>query len=402
MRFVKQGTRSGSGLRGLARITAWACWGWLAASIFIWAGMLWFSERSLPFTMLLYGPRWVVLAPLLILAPLALVAAATSAVQSKGKSRSQATLRISGKSLVRSPAQPLLALAGAAAISVFGIMGFRFSPIALATAGLKPPVNNATSPNRIRVLTLNAQGGEVVQYRVGELLARYQPSIMTFEECGRNLASRLMSLKEWHFEKRETLCLISRWPITARDTMPRAAFVQVSRYGYGGAGLVVAYTIQHPLKPIRLVSLHLETARKGLSGVLGSSGIINDETGLPDVNFASAGERFEINSNIRERESERAAIWGARHADVVPVIVTGDFNMPVESSIYRRYWSGLANAFSTAGNGFGFTKFEGRLLRIRIDHILTSPRWFNVRGSWVAEDVGSDHRPLIADLDLLP
>ena len=54
-----------------------------------------------------------------------------------------------------------------------------------------------------------------------------------------------------------------------------------------------------------------------------------------------------------------------------PFLVVGDFNAPVESVIYRRYWGDLRNAFSYAGFGFGSTRLNG-WIRVRIDHILAS------------------------------
>jgi vancomycin resistance protein VanJ len=80
--------------------------------------------------------------------------------------------------------------------------------------------------------------------------------------------------------------------------------------------------------------------------------------------------------------------------------VFGDFNMPLESAIFRRCWSPLADAFSTAGWGFGFTKTSekrGWSYGARIDHVLFSPPWRCLR-CWVAGDIGSDHLPLVAEL----
>ena len=80
------------------------------------------------------------------------------------------------------------------------------------------------------------------------------------------------------------------------------------------------------------------------------------------------------------------------------MLVAGGFNLPVESTIYRAYWRDLRNAFEETGTGFGWSKGEGKLLRIRIDHVLgnaTAPRPV---GTWLGPDWGSDHRPVIADL----
>ncbi len=79
-------------------------------------------------------------------------------------------------------------------------------------------------------------------------------------------------------------------------------------------------------------------------------------------------------------------------------VIAGDFNMPVESATYRRDWALFQNAFSEAGNGFGGTKMTS-WHRVRIDHILYgSP--FHCRHCFVGPDLGSDHRPVIADLTL--
>ena len=81
-----------------------------------------------------------------------------------------------------------------------------------------------------------------------------------------------------------------------------------------------------------------------------------------------------------------------------PVIIAGDFNMPVESTIYRRFWSGLGNVFEDAGFGFGYTKRENRWIRARIDHVLYAERWFDGTAAETGPDVGSDHLPVIAEL----
>src|SRR5439155_5647959 len=78
-----------------------------------------------------------------------------------------------------------------------------------------------------------------------------------------------------------------------------------------------------------------------------------------------------------------------------PVLLAGDFNLPVESAIYRRSWSSFSNAFSTAGLGWGHTKLTS-WHGVRIDHVLAGPGW-QFRRCWVGPDVGSDHRPLIAE-----
>ena len=87
-----------------------------------------------------------------------------------------------------------------------------------------------------------------------------------------------------------------------------------------------------------------------------------------------------------------------------PKILAGDFNMPVESTIYRRYWSRYRNAFTWAGTGFGYSKqteIRGYVYGTRIDHILTDGHWRALR-CYLGPDLGSDHLPLVADLTREP
>jgi len=87
-------------------------------------------------------------------------------------------------------------------------------------------------------------------------------------------------------------------------------------------------------------------------------------------------------------------------------IVAGDFNMPVESSIYQHVWGGYRNAFSSAGIGYGWTqraraKRLATSIGIRIDHILTG-KGVVTRNCEVGPDIGSDHLPLLADIEVPP
>ena len=94
----------------------------------------------------------------------------------------------------------------------------------------------------------------------------------------------------------------------------------------------------------------------------------------------------------RERWLVRAAKVLVTHSDAHRRL------MPVESRIYRANWSSLRNAFSEAGQGWGTTK-QTSWFGTRIDHILYSSAW-RCRKAWVGPAMGSDHRPLIADLAL--
>jgi endonuclease/exonuclease/phosphatase (EEP) superfamily protein YafD len=98
----------------------------------------------------------------------------------------------------------------------------------------------------------------------------------------------------------------------------------------------------------------------------------------------------------RRLESELASQMAAEVEG--PIVIAGDFNMPVESAIYQQYWSNWENAFSSAGLGYGHTKFT-RFFGARIDHVLVNREW-DVLAARIGPNLGGDHRPLFVDLQL--
>lgn len=355
-----------------------ACLAWTGALLLWWIVWRLSADTWLPATLFAFGPRWVVLLPIALLAPAALLA-----------SRRAIGLVVVG-----------------ACIALMPLLGLR---IALPPAGMTAP-RAATSP-ALRVVSINALGGEIVRERLDDIMARYAPDLIAFQECGEKLGATLDARAGWYTVRVGRLCSTSRWPLTFLDTMPRLAFSRVASYGAGGTGQLVRARVDHPAGAFDFVNVHLETARKGLEGLMGDDGVFPDASAPSDERSAAreraraeqgrsvvGEERAALNAMVRNSESERAAMWAARHADTRPVIVAGDFNMPVETRIYREHWGALTNAFDARGTGFGFTRYDGRWLRLRIDHVLSAPRWFDVQGAWVGEDVGSDHLPVVADL----
>ena len=105
-------------------------------------------------------------------------------------------------------------------------------------------------------------------------------------------------------------------------------------------------------------------------------------------------EYIETNMARRWEQSEKAA----QEASTVsgPLLIVGDFNTPSESYLFRRVWAGYADAFTPAGWGWGYTFFNSRTMT-RIDHILSGEGW-NCSRCWVGPDIGSPHRPVLAEL----
>jgi endonuclease/exonuclease/phosphatase family metal-dependent hydrolase len=171
------------------------------------------------------------------------------------------------------------------------------------------------------------------------------------------------------------MLLASRYPIESTEI--------IGRKEMGGHGVIVRYDLRGPAGVVHFFNLHFETPRDGLQAVIAGA-------------WNGAGV-VEADSRLRRDQSNLARQWVARASG--PVVVAGDFNMPVDSAIYRDHWSNFTDAFSAAGWGFGYSYGRTRKFGwwVRLDHVLASSGW-KTRHCWVGPDVGSDHRPVLVEL----
>jgi endonuclease/exonuclease/phosphatase (EEP) superfamily protein YafD len=305
--------------------------------------LLWvLADRWWLATTLLFGPRWVLLLPLAFLVPLA----------------------------IRWD-RPLLApLALAALIALGPVMGIRTG----WRAWFVPP----DAERDIRIATFNAQGAGSLELSVTDMLLDWDVDVLAVQECGSGITGAFEFLEEWHTDETGSLCLISRWPIVEKRQMEREAFAAA-----GGGAMVVTYRLEREPVPVFLTNIHLTTPRAGLERIRSGE--------LQEGVVRLAGK-----TTLRGIEHPRARRWVEEQPH--PHIVVGDFNAPPESVIYRDAWADWTNAFSRAGRGFGFTRMNG-WIQARIDHILVDDIWTVVR-AWSGPDVGSDHKPMLAELRL--
>ena len=138
----------------------------------------------------------------------------------------------------------------------------------------------------------------------------------------------------WNVRCAGRLCTASRYPITSFESVDR-------RLIGGHFAIATAAVLQAPFTPITLVNVHLETVREGIEAVQHSG-----------VNGA---RDLRANLIFRELESRMVTRW-IRDRSAYPVIISGDFNQPTDSAIYRQHWRGWSNAFEAEGLGFGYTE----------------------------------------------
>ena len=304
------------------------------AMIWLWSDLWW------PATTLLFGPRWVLLVPLLGLVPLAF--------------RRDRALTV-----------PL---------AVIGVL--LLGPVVGLRTGWRDLLRSEDPAGDLRVASFNVAGGESITRGPGALMLEWDTDLAAFQECRGEFQQAVSFLSEFHTDVRDNLCFVSRHEILEVRQMEREGFRRAS-----GAGLVMTYLLDIGGEEVYLTNLHLETPRAGLTLI---------REGDLEVGIGRLGEK----SDLRRIELRAARGWVDRF--VGPSLVVGDFNTPAESTIYRAAWSDWQNSFSLLGHGLGGTRLNG-WIRARIDHILADDDWIVV-GAELGRDVGSDHRPILATL----
>lgn len=322
----------------LVRVAAWSALGLAVLATAVLWGL---GDRTWLGTALLFGPRWLLLLPVLAVVPAALLL----------RPRSLGPLLLA-----------LLVTAGP-------FMGGRTGVRSLFAFGGEPV---------LRVVSFNAEGRRETLMRLVRMMEQEDIAIGAVQECDLEPALFEQVFMGWHTHAGLTMCVVSRYPVTSAEPMAWEELAAVEESGLGGSGLAVHYRIAAPDGEIHLVNVHLETPRKGLES----------------LRYGMTTARVADNTILRGIGSRR--VFASLGDDLGGVLVLGDFNMPVESAIYRESWAALGNAFSRAGRGFALTRENG-WIRVRIDHILYGRAW-TARRSWMGPDLGSDHRPILADL----
>jgi endonuclease/exonuclease/phosphatase (EEP) superfamily protein YafD len=317
-----------------------AVMGYTGLVVALWLSVALLSDRAWPVTLIAFGPRWLAALPLV---PLVMAV--------------------------------WLATSPPARYRLFGVLAFTTGILVVGFLDWRLGLGRVPGPSLIRLLTHNLGGSQVTAEAVDRLLRAEGVDVAALQECP--FYDYGPARLGWQFYYGGDLCLMSRFPFTVLDV---AAPGEEWRRG-GREPLRVA--IQGPTGRFQLMNVHLDTIRVGLDA-LGTDGW-------------SAVPRF-----VENRQASRLGSSVARErisGVSEPIVVAGDFNLPVESAIYRRYWGSFENVFSSCGRGFGATKYTW-LFGIRIDHVLASAHWDCVDARVIEASYGGDHVPLIVDLRL--
>jgi len=329
------------------RLTAWACVGYLILVLAVWAAVYFAGDRWWLATLVLFGPRWLMLLPLILLVPLAF-----------WRNRRQLITLLLGALLVLGP-----------------FMGF-----CLPLRG----VWSDTGP-AIKVLTCNLQSGVFDGVALSYVILTSGIDIVALQECQQNLSKSVP--KDWQVLQAGELAILSRYPLRAGDS------VQSFHPPHQWPRMTLLHCIiQTPQGDVTFCTVHLPSPRYGL------------ETVLDRATLLSFSRRSLLNEEILHRQNTSQTMRRAIDSLPQPLIIAGDFNMPADSPVFRSVWGSYANAFSRSGFGYGLTEgavVGGMEFRMRIDHILMGAG-LNSRSCWVGPSIGSDHRPLIAEICRVP
>ncbi len=290
--------------------------------------------------LLLFGPRWLLVFPWLLLVPLA---------------------------FLKSRGLVLTSLVGAV-VTLLSVSGFEV-PVPSALR------NGAGDGKTLRVVTYNTDRSVALASRIGTDMLAWDADVIVMQDCAREVGASMQAVSQvaepkYRVHLDSEFCVASRLPIESPTRFPVPS----------NSGRALTFRVAWQGAPIRFGTVHLPSPRDALGAARHGSGQLLEQSVV-----------------VRSDASRAVAFWLGQQQRG-PLIVAGDFNLPVESQTLRRDWGSLRNAFSEAGWGFGHTMFAGRH-RVRIDHILVSPE-ITVRRARVLSGYPSEHQPVVADVTL--
>ncbi len=255
---------------------------------------------------------------------------------------------------------------------IFPVMDFRWS---MHNTNLK-----GVSGTHLRVLTYNVKNGHYGQEEMTRNIQEAHADIILLQQShGTYKDSLAKFLQGWNTQVVNQYVFATKYPILEAEL--RDLSVSTIRIHALRCRLKIKERV------VTVYTVHLLSPRSGLNALRNRS-----ERFL---------ERMMDNNQVRQIQAIRLGNYLKQ--EFGPVLLAGDLNAPVQSMLYQEMTdSNLYNAFNAAGRGYGYTFGHISPARhdfVRIDHIFLSREWVTL-DCWTGSPVGSDHRPLIADLFL--
>ena len=301
------------------------------------------GERVPLIALLLYAPRALYAAPLLLTTPL----------------------------LYFSGARRLLWLQAATAALVAGpLMGLHLH---LPRAGQRS----------IRLLTYNVWFGARDPAAIAREVAAAEPDIVLFQAAAHaaDVVLKAGPFARFHYLHEADFVVASRYPVRV---------VAVGRAEPPRLGPPwVRFEVDTPLGALALFSVHPHSPRSVFQQLRGRK-LLGLLPGGPPLDQRGAFQLLE--QQLKEIDE------AARSAGPL-VVLAGDFNVPDGGALLDGLFAGTEDAFATAGRGYGYTfpTAPGRIPWMRLDRVLVGPG-LQALSARVAGDRGSDHAPLVTEI----
>ncbi|RYX81388.1 hypothetical protein EON83_24340 [bacterium] len=242
---------------------------------------------------------------------------------------------------------------------------------------------SSSNPSTVRLVSFNIQRGEGDEPFVERTLHSLRPDIICLQETGLSTDLQLNAIGRhvalgfpgWNARYAGDVTTLSRFPILSERIHPLP-----------GTRRTLETVLQTRSGPLRVLNTHVSTHFKG------------DRTPTSKLDrLVLLYETAHPSAQVRLQQLP-LLLSAVQSGDArTPLVLTGDFNSPPRGYFYSGLRRELDDAFSHAGNGLGLT-FPSRFPLMRIDYVLT--RGVRAKRAFVGAPGGSDHRPLITDLEV--
>ncbi len=248
------------------------------------------------------------------------------------------------------------------------------------------------SGGRIRLMTFNAKVAEAAERSDGLLalgaeVARHDPDILVMQDADGLLVQRsdpALSGSAPVFGLPHVYAL-GQYVVLSRLPLRRCTPGNINFRDEAHRYLRCTFDVRGV--ELTVVTVHFQSPRGGLSA----------------ARFQGLGGADEWQQNFQDRLTQSRSLARDLAGLRGPLVIAGDLNAPEGSPVVRNLLAtGLRDAFSAAGRGYGYTyghSMRAGLSFLRIDHLLVSPD-IAVADCFAGGSQASEHRPVIADLIL--
>ena len=250
----------------------------------------------------------------------------------------------------------------------------------------------------IKVMSFNI--GKVKKDNVKDFvnyIDRISPDVLCMQECLRSLnleedttIRQLYPYIKYNKDKGATVACFSRYPIVRSESIE-----------YGGKGnATAAFYLMIGNEEVLFVNNHLQSYSlnpddiKEYKDITGRSADISErEKGTKNIAI-----KIRDANKLRGPQVDTICQYLEKNAKQYTVVM-GDFNEPTMSYAHYRFTKNYNDAFTRAGNGFGFTYSRDKIF-FRIDHILYSEKMDAFETEVDKTCTISDHYPIFCYLKM--